>query len=56
MEKQYPEAFQVHHGVVRKAVLQKYPFSVFYEYRPGEVRSLAVAHHKPKPNYWDERS
>lgn len=21
----YPEAFQVHHGVVRKAVLQKYP-------------------------------
>ena len=40
---------------VRRAVLQKFPYSVVYEVKGGDVFVLAIAHAKRRPNYWLNR-
>ena len=40
---------------IRKFVVQKFPFTIFYEKYPQEILILAVGHHKRKPNYWENR-
>jgi plasmid stabilization system protein ParE len=36
--------------------LSKFPFSVIYQVRGGEVRVLAVAHSRRRPGYWKKRT
>ncbi|MHA1611531.1 MAG: type II toxin-antitoxin system RelE/ParE family toxin [Promethearchaeota archaeon] len=40
---------------IRKYVVQKFPFTIFYETHSFEILILAVGHQKRKPNYWQER-
>src|SRR5262249_40987999 len=40
---------------VRRYVVPRFPYSVFYEVRPDEVLILAVAHQRRRPGYWHQR-
>jgi toxin ParE1/3/4 len=40
---------------VRRCVLQRFPYLIFYEVRAEEVLVLAVAHARRRPNYWQDR-
>lgn len=40
---------------VRRKVLNKYPFSIFYIKRHNIILIVAIAHHKRRPFYWTDR-
>jgi toxin ParE1/3/4 len=53
---QYSEAGAIARGTIRRVVLPKFPYSLLYRILPtDEIRILAVAHHKRRPNYWAGR-
>ena len=52
----YPEVGQVVQGSIRRIILPKFPYSLMYRLiENGQIRILAIAHHKRKPNYWQNR-
>lgn len=40
---------------VRRKVLSKYPYSIFYIETDKMIRIMAVAHRKRRPFYWSDR-
>ncbi len=48
----YPEAYPVLHGEVRKCVIRKFPFNLFYSIEDDFILILSVAHQHRKPFYW----
>lgn len=40
---------------VRMLNLFRFPYSLMYSIRPGEIRLLAVSHRKRRPFYWRSR-
>jgi plasmid stabilization system protein ParE len=40
---------------VRKYLLQRFPFAVFYRELPFGIQVLAVAHGRRRPGYWKSR-
>lgn len=40
---------------IRRYVLRRFPYTVFYEIQGDTVTVLAVAHQRRKPGYWRER-
>jgi toxin ParE1/3/4 len=52
----YPESGSMVQGSVRRLVLPKFPYSLLYRVLENDqIRILAVAHHKRRPQYWFER-
>lgn len=52
----YPEAGSKVRGSVRRLVLPKFPYSLLYRIlEDGQIRILAVAHHRRRPQYWLKR-
>jgi len=49
--KRWPAA---NHGI-RKFLLHRFPFAVFYRELPSGIQVLAVAHGHRKPGYWKKR-
>lgn len=51
-----PQAFSLHNAAgVRKFVLQRFPYCLFYLELDESVWVVAVAHQKRQPNYWAHR-
>jgi toxin ParE1/3/4 len=49
----YPEAGSSVRASVRRLTLPKFPYSLLYRVLENEqIRILAVAHHKRRPQYW----
>lgn len=40
---------------IRRYVLKQYPYTVYFAVTPGEVRILAVGHHRRQAGYWRGR-
>jgi plasmid stabilization system protein ParE len=40
---------------VRRLVLSRFSYSIFYEVRPGEIVVLAVVHQRRRPGIWQTR-
>ena len=40
---------------VRRKLLRKFPYSIFYYFSGGEIRITAVSHQLRKPLYWAGR-
>jgi toxin ParE1/3/4 len=51
----YPEAGSNVRGSIRRLTLPKFPYSLLYRVMEEQIRVLAVAHHKRKPQYWVDR-
>src|SRR3954466_12490981 len=50
-----PELHAVVHRDIRRALVRKFPYSVFYRIRSGQVVVLAVFHGKRDPRVWKRR-
>jgi plasmid stabilization system protein ParE len=52
----YPEVGLKVRGSMRRLVLPRFPYSLLYRVLEDEqIRILAVAHHKRRPQYWQGR-
>lgn len=52
----FPRLGQPVRGNIRRAVLSRFPYQVYYRLLDsGDLRVLAVAHHRRKPEYWVAR-
>ncbi|MGE3803236.1 MAG: type II toxin-antitoxin system RelE/ParE family toxin [Gemmataceae bacterium] len=40
---------------IRRAVLSRFSYVIYYEVRPDEILVLAVSHSSRRPNYWRRR-
>ncbi len=52
---EYPEAWSVERGEVRKCILHKFPYKLLYAIEKDHIFIIAVAHQHRKPDYWVER-
>jgi len=50
-----PEPYPRVHGNVHRAILHKFPFSIFYVIRPEFVNVIAVMHHSRDQQHWQKR-
>ena len=41
---------------IRRACLRRFPFTVLFREKEGQVEVLAVAHHRRQPTYWIVRA
>ena len=40
---------------VRRFLLRQFPYAIIYEFLAKEIRILAIAHVRRRPQYWKER-
>ena len=52
---QNPETWPPYGRGARRYLFQRFPFSLVYVLRGGEVQILAVAHGRRQPGYWRSR-
>lgn len=52
----HPELYPVVEQDVRRAVLTRFPYGLFYRAEPDAIRVLAVFHHKRNPVVWRGRA
>ena len=50
-----PEAFPIVLGETRKRVVSRFPYSILYWFDDTVVHVSAIAHHRRRPGYWDDR-
>ncbi|WP_084184772.1 type II toxin-antitoxin system RelE/ParE family toxin [Desulfonatronum thiodismutans] len=48
----FPERWPVVRREVRRSLVSRFPYSLFYRVDPDEVIVLAVAHQRRRPAYW----
>jgi toxin ParE1/3/4 len=51
----HPEASPVVYRGIRRAVVARFPYVIFYVVRPERVSVLAVVHHARNPAVWPRR-
>lgn len=51
-----PELFGKIRGEVRRVILHKFPYGVFYIVRPELISVIAVMHHARDPKHWQGRA
>jgi toxin ParE1/3/4 len=52
----FPRLGQPVRGSVRRAMLSRFPYHVYYRLlESGHLRILAVAHNRRRPEYWGSR-
>lgn len=39
----------------RRFPIRRFPYSIIYYIRNDELRVVAIAHHRQKPDYWSDR-
>ena len=49
----HPDGFPVVRGDLRRCLLSRFPYSVFYSIEKGEIVVAAVAHMRRNPGYWE---
>jgi plasmid stabilization system protein ParE len=52
---EYPLAWTREKGDVRKYILHKFPYKIFYSIEEGYIYIIAIAHGHRRPNYWVDR-
>lgn len=51
----FPESSPVIYRDVRRAVVSRFPYLIFYVVRPAHVSVLAILHHARNPTVWPRR-
>jgi plasmid stabilization system protein ParE len=49
---EYPEMFATVHGEVRRAIVSRFPFAVFYTIEPRRIVVLRILHTSRDPAIW----
>ncbi len=55
MISEYPEAWTIDRGDIRKCLLHKFPYKLLYSIEKDHVFIIAVAHLHRRPDYWIDR-
>jgi plasmid stabilization system protein ParE len=50
-----PKRWRVIKQDVRRYLMSRFPFAIYYRVLPDQVRILAVKHHSRHPEYWSAR-
>jgi len=50
-----PQVFRRVHGDVRRVMLRRFPYAIFYRSREAELLVIAVMHERRDPRLWRER-
>jgi len=50
-----PERWPVQLSGERRFTLSRFPYSVLYRTRAGEIFIVAIAHHRRRPEFWRRR-
>jgi hypothetical protein len=50
-----PEKWRRIDATVRRYLVDRFPFTIFYRDRGQNIENLAVAHHSRRPDYWKVR-
>jgi plasmid stabilization system protein ParE len=53
--RKFPEANPVVYRSIRRAVVSRFPYLIFYIVRPERITVLAVLHHARNPASWPRR-
>ena len=53
--KQYPFSFPEIHKNVRKYVVKKFPFVIYYQVTESVIRIIAIFHTSRNPEIWNDR-
>jgi plasmid stabilization system protein ParE len=53
--RRHPEAYQMVDPTMRRALLRRFPYAVFYEIGPVEIMVYAVFHCARNPRAWKRR-
>lgn len=51
----HPVGFPVVRGSLRRCLLSRFPYSLFYSIEDGEILVAAVAHMRRAPEYWRKK-
>lgn len=49
---EYPEAWSIERGEIRKCLLHKFPYKLLYSIESDHIFIIAVAHQHRRPDYW----
>jgi plasmid stabilization system protein ParE len=52
---EYPKAWSVERGDVRKCLLHRFPYKLLYSIEEDHIFVIALAHQHRKPYYWIDR-
>jgi len=52
---EFPFSTPVYRADIRKKVLVRYPYIIYYRVTDDQVRILAFAHQRRQPEYWADR-
>ena len=52
---EYPEAWSIEIGDVRKCLLHRFPFKLLYSIEEDHIFVIAVAHQHRQPDYWVDK-
>jgi len=52
---EYPKAWSIERGDVRKCLLHKFPYKLLYSIEEDHIVIIAVPHQHRKPDYWIDR-
>lgn len=52
---EYPKAWSVERGEIRKYLLHKFPYKLLYSIETDHLFVIAVAHQHRQPYYWIDR-
>lgn len=50
-----PNQYPVVYRTLRRAVVRRFPFAVFYEFAANEIQVIAVFHSRRDPQRWKSR-
>ena len=50
-----PNSFPVVYRTLRRAILRRFPFAIFYEVTVDEIQVTAVFHSRRNPELWQSR-
>ncbi len=53
---EHPTRFPLIGRGIRQAILNRFPYSIFYRIQPERIMVVAVFHHSRKPADWQSRS
>jgi toxin ParE1/3/4 len=51
----FPDAAPVERGTIRRKLLKRFEYEVYFAVEPDRLRILALAHQKRRPGYWTDR-
>lgn len=53
--KKHPQAWAVERGDIRKSLLHKFPYKIFFSIEKAHIFIIAISHQHRKPDYWVDR-